>query len=134
LTIIIIDTDDFKKVNDTYGHLVGDQVLINLVKFCQENIRSMDIFARYGGEEFVILMPETDCTAAQQMAERLCERVAQTPMTSDGREVSISLSMGIACWDGIQNLSFDALLARADQALYQSKQLGRNRVSVWQEP
>jgi len=133
LSVAIIDIDHFKKVNDTYGHQVGDQTLINFTKFCLENIRSVDIFARYGGEEFVILMPETESQAAQNSAERLQKLVQQTPMTPGEQQILITISLGIACWDGKQELTFDALLVRADRALYQSKEQGRNRVSVWQE-
>ncbi len=130
---ILIDADHFKEVNDTYGHLIGDQVLINLANFLKENIRTMDIFARYGGEEFAILMPETDCNAAITSADRLRHLVGQTSMTKGGVDVNISISLGIACWDGDSDISLDSLLGRADHALYQAKETGRNRVMIWQE-
>lgn len=133
LSVVILDADHFKRMNDTYGHLIGDQILINLAKLCQENIRSLDIIARYGGEEFVILMPEVSCADAQKSAERLRKLVAETSMVTGGLNVMMTVSLGVACWDGANVLDFDALLARADRALYQSKESGRNRVSVWQE-
>ena len=134
LSVVILDADRFKKMNDEYGHLIGDQILINLAQLLQENIRGLDILARYGGEEFVILMPEANLKAAQKSAERLRKLVAETSMITGGLNVMITISLGVASWNkGSQELDFNALLARADQALYQSKEAGRNRVSVWQE-
>jgi diguanylate cyclase len=133
MSVVILDADHFKKMNDTYGHLIGDQILMNLAQLCQENIRSLDIIARYGGEEFVILMPEVDCTAAYNSAERLRMLVETTSMVTGGLDVMMTISLGIACWNGENDLDFNALLARADRALYQSKESGRNRVSVWSE-
>jgi diguanylate cyclase (GGDEF)-like protein len=130
---ILIDADHFKEVNDTYGHMVGDQVLINLANFLKENIRTIDIFARYGGEEFAILMPETDSNAAITSADRLRQFVGQTPMTKGGIDVHVTISMGIASWDGGSDITLDSLLGHADFALYQAKEAGRNRVTVWQE-
>ena len=134
LSVVIIDADHFKKMNDAYGHLIGDQILKNLATLCRDNIRSLDIIARYGGEEFVILMPEANQEDAFNTAERLRKLVAETSMVSGGLKVMMTISLGIASWDNRnRELDFDALLARADQALYQSKEMGRNRVSVWQE-
>ena len=133
LSVVILDADNFKKMNDSFGHLIGDQILINLTKLLQENIRSIDILARFGGEEFVILMPEATRTDAKKSAERLRKLVSETSMVHGGFDVTITICLGIASWEGGQDLDFDALLAHADQALYQSKDTGRNRVSVWQE-
>lgn len=131
LSVVILDADHFKKMNDTYGHLIGDQILVNLAKLCSENIRGQDILARYGGEEFVILMPEANQEAAQNSAERLRKIVAKTSMITGGLDVMITISLGVASWENGSALDFNALLARADRALYQSKETGRNRVSVW---
>ncbi len=132
--IIIFDIDHFKNVNDTYGHNIGDQVLINLANLCQKNIRSVDLFARFGGEEFVILMPGTNHIAAKETAERLREIVAKTPMaTTEQTEISITISLGIANWQHSNPLEINALIDRADQALYQAKDDGRNQVIVWGE-
>jgi diguanylate cyclase (GGDEF)-like protein len=132
VSIILVDADHFKNINDSYGHLVGDQILINLANFLQENIRRIDILARYGGEEFIILMPETECKNAENSAERIRKLVETSPMTKGGIDVKITISIGIACWDGKGNMALDSLLAHADYALYQSKEYGRNRVSVWE--
>jgi diguanylate cyclase (GGDEF)-like protein len=133
LSVMILDVDHFKVVNDTYGHRVGDQVLVNIVRLCQENIRNIDVFARYGGEEFVILLPETDCGETSLMAERICNLVAETPIILGAIKVSVTLSIGVACWDGDQELNYDQLLSQADIALYRAKDQGRNMVEVWQE-
>ncbi len=135
ISLIIFDIDHFKEVNDTYGHLTGDQVLINLVNLCQRNTRSIDIFARFGGEEFVVLMPDTDPKSAQEMAERLREMVAEKPLASSGEaDVSTTISLGIAHWDSQSSLEINILLDQADQALYQSKKAGRNRMTIWKDP
>jgi diguanylate cyclase (GGDEF)-like protein/PAS domain S-box-containing protein len=134
LSVILFDIDYFKKINDTHGHLAGDQVLINLSNLCQQNLRSMDLFARFGGEEFVILMPDTDSKSAQETAERLRELVAKQPMTTSGKtDISVTISVGISDWNSNNPVDINTLLDRADQALYQSKEAGRNRVSAWGE-
>jgi len=134
LSIVLFDVDRFKQVNDTYGHLVGDQILINLSKTCSENLRSMDIFARYGGEEFVILMPDTDANSAYQSMERLRTTVEKTSLGKhEDRNLLITISLGIVVWDGEGSLDIRALLSRADQALYTSKESGRNRTTIWKK-
>jgi len=131
LAVVILDADHFKNINDTYGHLIGDQILLNLAQICLENIRSVDIFARYGGEEFVVLMPEADCKAAVTTSERLREKVIKATLLDGSIDIMVSISLGTACWDGKQDISLDTLLARADQALYRAKETGRNQVVLW---
>lgn len=134
LTIVIFDIDHFKKVNDAFGHLTGDQVLTNLAFICQTNMRSMDVFARYGGEEFIILMPDTDSDSAYQTTERLKSFVENTRMTTyNDQDIFVTISAGIATWNGQGDLNIHTLLDRADQALYTSKQTGRNKTTIWKE-
>ncbi|MDX1378228.1 MAG: diguanylate cyclase [Anaerolineales bacterium] len=134
LTIIILDIDHFKEINDTYGHLIGDQVLINLANIYQENMRSMDIFARYGGEEFIILMPDTSADSAHQTTERLRTALEETPLAIyEDKEIFVTISAGIAVCDGHESVDVSTLLERADQALYTSKQSGRNKTTIWKE-
>jgi diguanylate cyclase (GGDEF)-like protein len=134
LAVVIMDADHFKKMNDTFGHLIGDQILISLAKLCLENLRGQDIIARYGGEEFVILMPEANHQDAYKTAERLRNLVAETSMITEALDVKITISLGVASWENNeQELNFGTMLARADQALYHSKETGRNRTSSWQE-
>lgn len=130
LSAIMIDIDHFKQVNDTYGHIVGDQVLVAIARRIEDLLRTTDIFARYGGEEFVILLPESSTIQARQTAERLREKAAE-PLRINELEISLSISLGISCRSGEDDISIDALLDRADQALYAAKQAGRNRVMVW---
>ena len=132
LSIIIFDIDFFKKVNDTYGHGAGDEVLRKLTKECQDSLRENDVFARYGGEEFVILLPETDLEQARQMAERMRKGCAETPLDVGSATVNLTVSFGVSSL-GNETLPLDELLLRADKALYASKEAGRNRVTVWGE-
>ena len=131
LSLIMFDIDNFKKVNDTFGHLLGDEVLKNLADICKENIRSMDFFTRFGGEEFLVLMPDTGQESAQETAERLRSVVAGKPMaTMDGNDIFITISLGIATFEDKQSVDMNTLLDRADKAMYRSKEAGRNRVMV----
>lgn len=131
LSVILIDADHFKRINDTYGHPFGDRVLINVTQIIQTNIRSIDIFARYGGEEFVLLMPDTSERSALGTAERLRKIVGSNLQKHDGKEVHLSISLGVACWNGNGESNITDLIARADQALYESKRKGRNTTTLW---
>jgi len=134
LSVIFFDIDYFKQVNDTYGHLIGDQVLLNLATLCQSNLRSMDIFARYGGEEFVILMPDADINSVHETIDRRRLMVEKEPLaTSNDTQIHITISAGIANWKGNENINIRDLIERADQALYHSKQTGRNKVTIWKQ-
>jgi diguanylate cyclase (GGDEF)-like protein len=129
LAAIMLDIDHFKLINDTYSHVVGDEVLRLLAKLCQENLRSMDVIGRYGGEEFAIVLPETDTASALQVAERLRQCVADTPLFAQNGVVKFTISVGVASMaEGIPTLA--VLLDRADSAMYQAKETGRNRVCV----
>ncbi|MBA3531112.1 MAG: diguanylate cyclase [Ardenticatenales bacterium] len=129
LSAIMLDIDHFKRINDNYGHAVGDQVLRAVADLCQDDIRGSDILGRYGGEEFVLLLPETDIGAAQRIAERLRQRLAQTEITTNNYQITITASMGVApLLPEMSDLA--ALLDQADGALYAAKQAGRNRVMV----
>ena len=132
LACIMFDIDYFKRINDSYGHLFGDRVLKGMVWRCRENIRQVDIFARYGGDEFVILLPETGLQRSKQLTERLCHGFQNQPLKIDEREIPITLSMGVASMPGDHDLALDILLNRADEALYDAKEKGRNRISVWE--
>jgi len=128
-----MDLDHFKRVNDTYGHHAGDQVLITVAEICQENIRDVDILARYGGEEFALLLPETSMPQARKTAERLRREVAEASIEVDGHRISSTMSLGVAGLDDDELETLGKMLHRADQALYVAKRSGRNQVVVWQE-
>ncbi len=123
LSIIIFDFDDFKDVNDSYGHLVGDEVLIKAVSIINGIIRESDIFARWGGEEFVILLPNTDKANAMKLAERIRKSIEKGPFEK---------MSGITCSFGVAQLSSDddveSLLHKVDEKLYLAKRAGKNVV------
>jgi diguanylate cyclase (GGDEF)-like protein len=126
---MMLDIDHFKKINDTYGHPAGDQVLQEFAQRCQAAIRDVDLLGRYGGEEFIILLPETDRDVAVQVAKRLLSTTTEQPFKVAGREVNVTVSIGVATKDE-NTTHLEALVARADQALYIAKHKGRNRVAI----
>jgi len=125
LSILLIDIDHFKSVNDTYGHDVGDKVLKHLVKVVQENIRKIDIFARWGGEEFLVLSPGTDLQNMQMLAEKLRSAAESAVFPEVGK---VTISIGVSTFEPED--TFTELFKRADQGLYHAKEHGRNQVGV----
>ncbi|MFN2196307.1 MAG: GGDEF domain-containing protein [Anaerolineales bacterium] len=132
-SLLLVDIDNFRWVNETYGHSVGDEVLRDISQTFRENLRDVDILARYGGEEFVLLLPETSLNEALGVAGRLLYMLRSTPMATSAGEVQITVSIGVSGLTGQDDITLDRLLDRADRALYQSKKNGRNRVTVWLE-
>ena len=145
LVCLFIDIDFFKKINDNYGHQVGDIVLVKLVELMRDQVRSSDIVARYGGEEFAIILPETGIQVAHEVAERIRSEAENQKLTVNDKTVGITVSIGLASLSQIlhqpdlahkkstQNSSENldkALLGEADEALYQAKQTGRNQVVI----
>ncbi len=129
LTLLLVDVDYFKAVNDTAGHLAGDDVLRQLAALLEDAVRRVDIVARYGGDEFVVILPETISDGALVFAERVRERVATHEFGVGGdRQLHLTISTGIASFPMPQVESIDDLFARADEALYRAKSGGRNRV------
>jgi diguanylate cyclase (GGDEF)-like protein len=129
LSLIIFDIDNFKVVNDTYGHLCGDAVLQELSQACQAILRQCDILARFGGEEFILLLPETDQANALQVANKLCRLIAGQVIEFKGMQIQVTISAGVTTCNPTM-ATLDELLSRADQALYQAKRLGKNRLEV----
>jgi diguanylate cyclase (GGDEF)-like protein len=123
LSLIIVDIDHFKKINDTYGHLVGDKTLKSLAKLLQKQVRKNDIVARFGGEEFFIMLPNTNIERAKQIAERLRKATEKS-----NSKPSITISLGVTEYKQGDNLR--KMTLRADEALYYSKEHGRNQVRV----
>jgi diguanylate cyclase (GGDEF)-like protein len=130
LSVIMIDIDHFKMVNDRFGHPVGDDLLNRLAAFLRSSIRDIDIVGRYGGEEFTIILPETDLPAARMVAERLRSQTRETFTTFENRQVSITTSIGIAAL-AEEVASFKELVQNADEALLFAKNAGRDRVEVY---
>jgi len=129
ITVLVLDIDYFKAINDSYGHDAGDDVLREFALRIRKATRNIDLACRYGGEEFVIVMPETDMAAATAVAERLRRRIATEPFAiqKGARHLEVTISIGIAALSGI-NDNAATILKRADQALYRAKRDGRNRV------
>ena len=123
ISLLLLDLDDFKQVNDVFGHQKGDEVLVQLADIIRETIRTMDIAGRYGGEEFALILPETDMAAAVQSAERLRATVA----TRLRQDVQLTISAGVACFPE-QEQTVAALVRAADEALYSAKAKGKNCV------
>lgn len=125
-SLLFIDIDHFKCVNDNYGHSAGDHMLRLFAKFLRRQCRQSDVIARFGGEEFCVLMPTIDAESARQAAERLCQEVLQLEIFWEGHRLPLSLSIGVT---ERRNFSegIDALIQRADLAMYEAKQAGRNR-------
>jgi diguanylate cyclase (GGDEF)-like protein len=128
LSISMIDIDHFKKINDSYGHTVGDQVLFQLANILQENIREPDIVGRYGGEEFLVVVPNTRLMDAAEQAARLCKRIREKDINI-GETIRLTVSIGIAEFMHGQE-SWQKFLSRADLALYEAKNSGRDRWAI----
>jgi diguanylate cyclase (GGDEF)-like protein len=125
--LIMLDVDHFKKVNDTYGHLAGDHVLLEAARRMQEAVRSYDLVGRYGGEEFLVVSPDCDQEQIQTCAERIRSAMAEQPVLALGTSIAITVSAGTAVLSPRLNTEKDALAA-ADTALYRAKSSGRNQV------
>ena len=134
MSVLMLDLDHFKNVNDSFGHSVGDQVLKNVGQVLRESCRVYDVPGRYGGEEFCIVLPETRVGNTGVVAERIRSRLAATKIPIGNTSVTVTASIGVAGMDSIPDegvVSAAALLDRADRALYSAKHHGRNRVELW---
>lgn len=129
LSLIMADIDYFKKFNDNYGHVAGDEVLKNVAALFKENIRLIDIGARYGGEEFAVILPKTDINEAIIVAERIRSAIESSSLRFNEEVLNVTVSVGIAQFDPMIDTTKQSLIERADRALYISKEEGRNRVS-----
>ncbi len=126
-SVALGDLDDFKQINDRYGHLVGDQALKEVAQILDNSLRTVDFVARYGGEEFTLLMPDTNLGEARLVCDRLRQRIDETRFTVRGQDIKITMSFGIACFHE-SDPGPNAALERADQAMYLAKIRGKNRV------
>jgi len=127
LTVMMMDLDHFKKVNDTYGHLAGDRVLVAVADVLKSYFRTADFIARFGGEEFCVILPETPLPAAHLTAERIRMAIAQIKLVDNDREIQVTVSIGVAAYDPAMTSHIE-LVQKADQMLYKAKEGGRNRV------
>lgn len=140
MCLVMLDVDHFKAVNDTYGHLAGDQVLRQMARHLRKNIRKSDVLCRFGGEEFALLLPETSVHAASDLLERLRRKVEKLGIQTEAGTIHVTFSAGLDRVDARAESAQDPMqvisesLARADEALYEAKQLGRNRLIVVEHP
>ncbi|WP_232314119.1 GGDEF domain-containing protein [Ralstonia sp. A12] len=123
--LAILDVDHFKQINDRFGHPVGDQVLASIAKTVRDALREGDVFARYGGEEFVLFLPNVSEKVAGAVAERLRKRIEVMSIVIDGKQVSITVSIGVA-WSDRKGAALDTWIQAADSACYAAKESGRN--------
>ncbi|MNT37248.1 Response regulator PleD [compost metagenome] len=133
VAVLMVDVDHFKKINDTHGHPVGDEVLKAVARRCREALRDRDLFARFGGEEFIALLSAPVIDEVPVAAERLRSAIAAEPITVGGTRINVSISVGAAIGEALPGADqplLEELVARADEALYQAKTEGRNRVRM----
>jgi two-component system cell cycle response regulator len=126
LSVLMLDVDFFKQINDTYGHMTGDKVLTAVAAAIKQSIRTVDIAGRYGGEEFIVILPNIDIEGAAIVAERLRQAILEIRI--EGSEIEASASFGVSSY--AENDDTEFLVNRADLALYKSKRNGRNRVTA----
>jgi diguanylate cyclase (GGDEF)-like protein len=131
LSLVIVDIDHFKKVNDTYGHHAGDSVLSKVASLLKNSVRKDDTVARYGGEEFVLILPGAKLEVTSMIAERIRRLVETTPFEIESGQIQITISMGISNLPAHRARSEEELVKMADQALYNAKREGRNRVCIF---
>jgi diguanylate cyclase (GGDEF)-like protein len=129
LTVIMLDIDNFKEVNDTYGHYIGDQVIQMVAKRCKLKLRDVDLFGRYGGDEFLIFLVETELDEALVVAEGLRRKIADQPVDTERGRLNITASMGITFTPGIC-IDVVELIERADDALISAKTKGKNHIEM----
>lgn len=130
ISLIMIDVDNLKKINDTYGHRAGDKVIKEISRRIKECIRQIDTAARYGGDEFAVILPNTSLADATIVAERMVEAVSQTPTTWRKEQIPLSISVGLGQYDSDTNP--EDITSRSDQALYTAKQAGKNTVRIFE--
>lgn len=128
VSLLMLDIDYFKKVNDTYGHQAGDSVLAGVAGLIKDGLRDTDLFARYGGEEFCLLAMAMDQAGAELLAERLRKKVESAEFVPGGNSLKVTVSIGVSAWMPEIKENFEELVRRADSALYSAKQQGRNRI------
>jgi diguanylate cyclase (GGDEF)-like protein len=133
-SVIMMDVDDFKKLNDAYGHLVGDRVLKAISNVIKAQMRGVDTATRYGGEELAVILPRTEMVGAYNLAERIREGIAELRITTDdepSRVLGVTASLGIAAYPESKAADGTDLVRRADRALYRAKKMGKNRVELF---
>lgn len=130
-SILSVDLDGFKKINDDFGHASGDMVLSSFGKISNDLSRESDIVARFGGEEFIFFLPDTNLIEAQEFAKRLCKKIQMTDVIIDNNAIKYTVSIGIATNECIEDVALEELLKYSDKALYRAKNNGRNQIVMY---
>ena len=130
LSGMMIDIDDFKSVNDQYGHLAGDQVLKDLVDIIEKSLRKIDILGRYGGDEFLVILPESTPDVACLVAERIRQNVAEHDFRIHEATLRLTVSIGLISFEDVQEINQTTFIEQIDQAMFQAKHLGKNQIST----
>lgn len=133
LSLIMVDIDHFKRVNDTFGHTEGDKVLYEIALLLKGSVRKKDTVARYGGEEFILILPEAGLGEASMIAERIRRSVENTPFEIGQAQVNLTVSLGISSYPGHRAKTKEDLIKMADSALYDAKRKGRNQVCIYEK-
>ena len=127
-SFLFIDIDDFKNINDSYGHMIGDRVLLKITKIFYESLRTHDIVGRFAGDEFSIILPETDLNHGLRVAEKICKKISKEKFfTAQGVYFQCTVSIGITAFPQAEK-TLRGLLSKADKALYRAKKMGKNHV------
>lgn len=132
LSVLILDIDNFKLINDTYGHHGGDAALVKIAENLREKTRQSDFAARYGGEEFVLILPETDQDSAEQVATKIHEAIRTCPFGTSARPFALTVSIGVSSTSAKIYPDWRELVEDADKALYRAKNSGKDRIEIWQ--
>jgi len=132
--VVMADLDHFKRINDTHGHQVGDEVLCEVARRMRSSLRPYDTLGRFGGEEFLLVLPGCDLEDGVKLAERICHLIRNEPVKARNKPIEVSISLGVAVADAPVPAELEALLGRADAALYRAKEAGRNRVEFSASP
>ena len=130
--LLIIDIDHFKRLNDTYGHLAGDRVLVTLANIIKQSVRAGDLAFRYGGEEFLVVLPGTTSQIGHKIAERLRQKMADWPFEHEAEQIRVTVSIGMSLKK--PGMNSQTVFEQADAAMYRAKQSGRNNVQVHTKP
>ena len=130
MSLVLLDLDYFKKVNDRHGHEAGDKALQHVARLLKQRLRKTDLAARLGGEEFCLLLPDTDGDQALLVAEKIRQQLAASPLTFGEHSITLTLSGGIACFGEQEGMELNALTRCADKKLYSAKSAGRNRIDL----
>lgn len=129
LSVLLLDIDNFKKINDTYGHLVGDKALVTVASLIKERLRDIDLIGRYGGEEIVIFLLGANKNSAYNVAEEIREKIFSTPIkVKSNKKINISVSIGVA--ELTKEKKLEELIKKADQAMYRAKKSGKNKTVI----